>query len=174
MMILLTGGSGCGKSSFAERLCMERPLPRYYIAAMKPYGEGGREKVERHRKMRAGKGFETFECYTEMEKLTLPARGTTLLECVCNLTANEMFDETGNVCDPYARVLAGVENLRGQSETLIVVTNDVGSDAERYSPETRAYVETLGRINAALADMADTVCELVCGIPIVLKGALPE
>ena len=32
MMILLTGGSGCGKSSFAERLCMERPLPRYYIA----------------------------------------------------------------------------------------------------------------------------------------------
>ena len=40
MMILLTGGSGCGKSSFAERLCMEMPLPRYYIAAMKPYGEG--------------------------------------------------------------------------------------------------------------------------------------
>ena len=129
MMILLTGGSGCGKSSFAERLCMEMPLPRYYIAAMKPYGEGGMEKVERHRKMRAGKGFETFECYTEMEKLTLPARGTTLLECVCNLTANEMFDETGNVCDPYARVLAGVENLRGQSETLIVVTNDVGSES---------------------------------------------
>ena len=57
MMILLTGGSGCGKSSFAERLCMEMPLPRYYIAAMKPYGEGGMEKVERHRKMRAGKGF---------------------------------------------------------------------------------------------------------------------
>ena len=50
MMILLTGGSGCGKSSFAERLCMEMPLPRYYIAAMKPYGEGGMEKVERHRK----------------------------------------------------------------------------------------------------------------------------
>ena len=45
MMILLTGGSGCGKSSFAERLCMEMPLPRYYIAAMKPYGEGGMEKV---------------------------------------------------------------------------------------------------------------------------------
>ncbi len=68
----------------------------------------------------------------------------------------------------------GWKNLRGQSETLIVVTNDVGSDAERYSAETRTYVEVLGRINAALADMADTVCELVCGIPIILKGALPE
>ena len=174
MMILLTGGSGCGKSSFAERLCMKSALPRYYIAAMKPYGEGGMEKVERHRRMRAGKGFETFECYTEMEKLALPARGTTLLECVCNLTANEMFDETGKCSDPYERVLADVENLRRQSETLIVVTNDVGSDAEGYSPETQAYVAVLGRINAALAGMADTVCELVCGIPIVLKGALPE
>ena len=85
-----------------------------------------------------------------------------------------MFDETGKCSDPYERVLADVENLRRQSETLIVVTNDVGSDAESYSPETQAYVAVLGRINAALAGMADTVCELVCGIPIVLKGALPE
>ena len=38
MMILLTGGSGCGKSKFAESLCMKLPLPRYYLAAMRPYG----------------------------------------------------------------------------------------------------------------------------------------
>lgn len=174
MMILLTGGSGCGKSSFAEKLCMQAAMPRFYIAAMKPYGAGGMEKVERHRRMRAGKGFETFECYTGMERLALPACGTTLLECICNLTANEMFDDAGNMTDPYTRVLAGVENLRRQSDTLIVVTNDVGSDTGDYSPETRAYIEVLGRINAELARRADTVCELVCGIPVVLKGALPE
>ena len=100
MMILLTGGSGCGKSSFAEKLCMQAAMPRFYIAAMKPYGAGGMEKVERHRRMRAGKGFETFECYTGMERLALPACGTTLLECICNLTANAMFDDAGNMTDP--------------------------------------------------------------------------
>lgn len=173
MMILLTGGSGCGKSSYAERICMDRSMPRYYIAAMKPYGPGGAEKVARHREMRAGKGFETFERYTDLAGLRLPARGTALLECICNLTANEMFDENGNCSDPCDRVLAGVDALREQCDTLVVVTNDVGSDGEDYGAETRAYMEAIGRINAALAAKADVVCELVCGIPLPLKGELP-
>ena len=174
MMILLTGGSGCGKSSFAEKLCMRSPLPRYYIAAMKPYGPGGAEKVERHRHLRSGKGFETFERYTDLAGLRLPARGTALLECICNLTANEMFDEEGNWSDPAARVLSGVDTLCAQCDTLVVVTNDVGSDGGDYEESTRAYLEAVGRINAALAAKADVVCELVCGIPLILKGELSD
>ena len=173
MMILLTGGSGCGKSSYAEKICMKHSAPRYYIAAMKPYGPGGAEKVARHRKMRDGKGFDTFERYTNLPSLQLPERGTALLECICNLTANEMFDEAGNRSDPCARVLAGVEALRAQCDTLVVVTNDVGSDGEDYGEDTRAYMEAIGAINAVLAAQADVVCELVCGIPLPLKGELP-
>ena len=172
-MILLTGGSGCGKSTYAEKVCMSMPTPRYYIAAMKPYGPGGAEKVARHRQMRSGKGFETFERYVDLAGLKLPERGTALLECICNLTANEMFDEDGNYSDPCARVLAGVDALRAQCDTLVVVTNDVGSDGGDYGEATRAYMEAVGRINARLAAEADVVCELVCGIPLALKGELP-
>jgi len=170
MMILLTGGSACGKSSYAEKLCTQLPMPRYYIAAMRPYGEGGMEKVERHREMRRGKGFETIERYTELDKLGLPERGTVLLECICNLTANEMFDEEGNYTDPFDRVVSGVQALREQCDTLIVVTNDVGTDNACYDASTQAYIEVLGRINAALAALSDAVYELVCGIPLLLKG----
>ena len=92
MIILFTGGSACGKSSYAESVCVQLPLPRFYIAAMKPYGAEGEARIKRHRAMRAGKGFETFECYTGLKELRLPERGTALLECICNLTANEMFD----------------------------------------------------------------------------------
>lgn len=172
MMILLTGGSACGKSSYAESLCLRFDGPRYYIAAMRPYGDGSAEKIERHRRLRAGKGFETIERYTDLAGLVLPEYGTALLECICNLTANEMFDEAGEQTDPYDAVISGVEALRRQCETLIVVTNDVGSDNRSYNSGTRAYVRALGRINAALAGRADAVCELVCGIPIVLKGEL--
>lgn len=169
-LILLTGGSGCGKSSYAEALCSRLPKPRYYIAAMRPYGDGSEEKIGRHRRMRQGKGFETIERYTDLEHLTLPQRGTALLECVCNLTANEMFDAEGNYDDPCERVLAGVAALRRQSDTLVVVTNDVGSDGGTYDAGTNAYIAVVGRINAALAREADTVYELVCGIPLKLKG----
>ena len=173
MMILITGGSACGKSAYAESLCMKAPLPRYYLAAMKPYGEEGERKVRRHRALREGKGFETIERYTDYAALQLPVRGTALLECICNLTANEMFDESGRWSDPCARVLAGVDALAAQCELLVVVTNDVGSDIRTYEDSTAAYIQALGRINAALAAQADTVIEMVAGIPLVIKGVLP-
>lgn len=173
-MFLLTGGSGCGKSFFAEALCLKLPTPRYYIAAMRPYGTESGLKIERHRQMRRGKGFETIERYTDLASLKLPARGTALLECICNLTANEMFDETGRYEDPFRRVVQGVDALLEQCGDLIVVTNDVGSDGHLYDEGTNAYIAALGRINAALAQKADSLYELVCGIPLVRKGALLE
>lgn len=174
MMILLTGGSACGKSSFAEGLCMKLPLPRFYIAAMQPYGPEGEERIRRHRRLRAGKGFETIERYTDLAGLRLPERGTVLLECICNLTANEMFSTDGSFRDPCGDVLRGVAELAAQCGDLIVITNDVGGDELDYSEGTRAYIDAMGRINAALAQEADTVCELVCGIPLIVKGELPE
>lgn len=173
MMILLTGGSGCGKSAFAERLCARLPMPRTYVAAMRPFGEGGAEKIARHRAMRADKGFVTVERYTDLAGLALPARGTALLECVCNLTANEMFDEAGNMTDPFERVTRGVDALSAQCDHLIVVTNDVGSEPPLPAKSTNRYVAALGRVNCALAARADVVCELVCGIAIPIKGELP-
>ena len=134
MITLMTGGSACGKSSYAESLAVRLNGPRYYLAAMQPYGEGGAEKIAKHREMRRGKGFETIERYRDYASLALENKGgTALLECICNLTANEMFDDAGKVSDPYARVISGVEHVAAQCSNLIVITNDVGSDAGVYS-----------------------------------------
>ena len=171
MLILLTGGSACGKSTYGEQLAVQGPKPLYYIAAMEPYDEECLQKIARHRALRANKGFETIERYTGVDALKLPQTGgTALLECLCNLTANEMYIQPESPVDPVERVVAGVENMRQQTDTLIVITNDVGSDNEAYSEETRAYIRYLGQINARVAAMADRVYELVAGIPICLKG----
>ena len=108
---------------------------------------------------------------TGVDALKLPQTGgTALLECLCNLTANEMYIQPDAPVDPVQKVVAGVENLMRQTDTLIVITNDVGSDDEAYSEQTRAYIRALGQINAHVATMADRVYELVAGIPICLKG----
>ena len=179
MLILFTGGSGCGKSSYAEDVCarLADGTPLYYIAAMKPFGEGSAEKIGRHRRMRAEKGFTTIERYTDLAGLTLPSDGgrkpIALLECIANLTANEMFDDAGNARDPYEPVIAGVRTLAAQCSTLVVVTNDVGSDGGGYGELTEEYVRVIGKINAVLAAEADAVCEMLYGCPKMIKGSLP-
>ena len=174
MMFLLTGGAACGKSGYAEDIAVSLPAPRYYIAAMKPYGSEGQAKIARHRRLRAGKGFETVERYTDLAGLSLPERGTVLLEYLANLTANEMFDEQGNMRDPFDEIMRGLASLKAQCNDLIIITNEVGRDVNGYGEGTLAYIEALGRINSAVAAQADCVMELVCGIPLVLKGRAPD
>ena len=68
-----------------------------YIATMYPYGEETEKKIERHRMLRKGKGFETLEWYTglklHLEEGSLQGSDV-LLECMSNLVANEMYMES--------------------------------------------------------------------------------
>ena len=176
MRILLTGGSACGKSTFAEALASRLPQPHIYLATMRPYDQESAEKIARHKKMRLERDFCTVERDVDIAGAEFAEGGTVLLECMCNLTANELFDDEGRAdAQAYQRILQGILSLEGRSEHLIVVTNDVGSGTtEGYGEQTRLYVETLGRLNAQLAAGFDVVCELVCGIPLCLKGDLSE
>ena len=97
-MILVIGGSGSGKSAYAEKVALEcqKEKRHFYLATMHVFGEEGQKKVERHKRMRAGKGFVTIEQPTDIMQC-LPALreaggGVVLLECMSNLAANEMFD----------------------------------------------------------------------------------
>ena len=91
MLTVVTGGSGSGKSELAENIAVKFTGKKYYIAAMQPFGEEALKRIERHRKMRAEKGFETIEKYTDIDELTFTRKDLVLLECVSNLCANEMF-----------------------------------------------------------------------------------
>ncbi len=99
MIYLVTGGSGSGKSAYAEELVMQSGNEkRYYIATMEVFGEEGKKKVERHQKLREGKGMITIERPLNLSSLVLEewegevdGKVTVLLECMTNLSANELF-----------------------------------------------------------------------------------
>ena len=171
MLELVTGGSGSGKSAYAEsRICeynRQAPKPLFYIATMFPYGEETEKKIERHRILRKGKGFETLEWYTGL-KLHLEEgslQGTdVLLECMSNLVANEMYMESGAGCHADQAILEGIQELNRQCANVVIVTNEVFSESVPDSPEMKEYKRILGRINCEIAVMADQVTEVIYGI----------
>jgi len=171
MLQMITGGAGSGKSVYAENCIMQLSgKRRIYIATMYPFDEESRKKVSRHQQMRRDKNFETIERYTNLRDLQIPPDADVLLECLSNLTANEMYQDDGAKEKTIEAVIDGVRALVKQARNVIVVTNEVFSDVTNYSTETRRYQEYLGRINQAVAQAADDVIEIVYGIPVRLKG----
>ena len=167
MIALVTGGSGCGKSTWAEKFLRRFSGPKFYIATMRVVDDECRARVERHQIQRAGMGFMTLERPTDAGNAAVSPGATALLECLPTLMANEMFD--GGEPD---RVLPGIERLCERCENLVVVTNDVFSDGLTYDPETARYIQKLAEVNRRVAEKADLVVEVVFSIPVALKGAI--
>lgn len=180
MTVLIIGGSGSGKSAWAERyaVSLARGSKKYYIATMQAADEEGIKRVERHRKLRRGKGFDTIEQPAAVQNaLSRMEAGekTALLECISNLLANEMFPEDGIRTGEEAEqtVMEGIRTLRDGLSHLVIVSNNVFEDGTVYDETTMDYIRAMGRINQGLAALADRVIEVVVGIPMSLKGGEP-
>jgi len=127
MLTLVIGGAASGKSEYAESLVLRTTGPRYYLATMQVWDAECAARVEKHRRMRAAKQFETVECPLHLDAVCLPARGTALLEDLGNLTANELYDPAGADEHTVQAILKGLEALASQCENLIAVSNEVFS-----------------------------------------------
>lgn len=106
MMILITGGSKCGKSAAAEAILDGFEGDKFYIATMEPFGDEAQKAIERHRVMRQGKGFITIERSHNIDTLVIPRESTgscALLECLTTLCANEMFTQK-EITDPSEKI----------------------------------------------------------------------
>lgn len=222
MLHIVYGGSASGKSSYAESFAMslQGDGRLLYIATMYPYKWSTTEidsetmqRINRHRAMRADKGFDTVECYRHVEHIMAKRQDVLLLECMSNLLANEMYlepdaDDGGRSETMSEMEKAGVDGNAGSDvektgisgeagfemsktmspvskkivqalidlstrvQDVVIVTNDVFSDGGNltYDESTREYVKNLAEINCALAREAATVTEVVCGIPVKIKG----
>ena len=70
MLSLVIGSAASGKSEFAERLACAGEQPRIYLATMQPLDSECRERIEKHRQARAGRGFETVEWMSALTEWT--------------------------------------------------------------------------------------------------------
>ena len=188
MIVFINGGSGSGKSAFAESVAQRFGGELIYVATMPVFSEEDLRKVERHHRLRAGKGFRTLE---RPKLLTgLPDNGeTVLIECMSTHTANAIYDpeidwtelsgemalpsetrEKDPVCFWTGRICRELKPLLHRTGNTIFVSAETGADGLLYDPETEIYKQVLINVNKYLMAHADAGFEVVCGIPVPWKG----
>lgn len=195
MMTLVFGGAASGKSEYAEALAetLYSSLPSadlWYVATMAAYDEESRARIQKHRDRRAGKGYRTAECRNAEELATFAEgedlSGSVLLfDDVGNYVANELFppdmEWTGEpellteaeLRDAALRLAEPFRILQGRGAVAFVVTNDIFGDVsplQTILAGTENYFRVLAELNILLASIADTVTEVISGLPNTIKG----
>lgn len=70
------------------------------------------------------------------------------------------------------------ESLEALADRLaehgVVIATEVGGGVVPVDPDQRAEREAAGRLACLLAERADTVVRVFCGLPMVLKGTIEE
>ena len=180
MITLIIGGSGSGKSAYAEEEFsrLKNKGSKYYLATMKVYDKDGEKRVERHRQMRKNRGFHAIEQAENIEYAMKKMEGSdnaALLECMSNLVANEMYQEKiHTVREVTDKIKNGIEYLEKNLTHLMIVSNNVFEDGVLYDEMTMEYLHALDEINIWLASKAEKVTEVVVGIPVLCKGQEEE
>ena len=158
MITLITGGSGSGKSAYAEKyICHVSNengyKEKYYIATMQVFDDEGQRKIDRHRRLRAGKGFITIEQPRDIKKAVeklqsencLKTGRSALLECMSNLVANEMFPPVD---------VSGMQAAEAKKETL--------DDPENMNDYETAQISRVSKkVLKEVSILSENVAELV-------------
>ncbi len=185
MIWFISGGSASGKSAYAEAKIdawAERERVEdgkrkiYYLATMENRGEEAKERIEKHRKARSMRAFQTIECPRNLKQVfsQIEEGSFVLLECLSNLVANEMFQGEAFFPEVSTKIEAELVELEARCKGLVIVSNEIFSDGIPYDSWTTQYIKELGILNQFLAKRAFQVTELVYGIPIQQKGNFIE
>ena len=167
---LILGGARSGKSTFAQSL-VEARGPGLYLATAEVRDDEMADRVRAHRKGR-GDSWTTLE-----EPLDLVGALRThaspdrpiLVECL-TLWLSNLF---GARRDVEAETRALVKALPLLGGPVILVSNEVGLGIVPENQLARAFRDAAGRLNQAVAGVADRVVFVAAGLPLTLKGDAP-
>jgi len=166
---LILGGARSGKSHRAESIALSLCEQPVYIATA-PVIEGDAEwlaRIEHHRESRSHRWQlveEELDLITVLEKHATQNQ-TVLVDCLTLWLSNLMFADK-KLDAEIAGLCKLMPTLAGH---VILVSNEVGMGLVPESSEGRIFRDAQGRLNQAIAAVADRVEFVVAGLPLKLK-----
>lgn len=186
-LYLVLGGSGSGKSDFAQTLASRLGEPVIYLATGVADGPEMEWRIQEHKASRPASWItvEATQGLAETVRRQAPQGATVLLEDVGSLTAAclpHVDEDADQLARPGQSVAAALSALRDElaaleawcAETqvsLVVVSSEVGLGLLPPSPVGRLYKDVIGTINQELASRAREAYLVVAGLPLHLTAA---
>jgi len=170
-LTLVVGGARSGKSRLAERLVTESGRPRRYIATAQAWDEEMADRIARHRADR-GADWTTVEAPLDLPTALAAAQSdeAVLVDCATLWLSNHLLAEH----DLDAEGAALLAALAACPAPVVLVSNEVGWGIVPDNALARAFRDAQGRLNQQIAARADLVLGVMAGLPMVLKGRMPE
>lgn len=181
-IILCSGGARSGKSEFAERLALATNGPKAYVATGQAFDEEMVDRIKKHQERR-GKIWNNFEVplhlADEWENISQSA-DVILIDCLTMFTTNHMMaygsirgQEDANrleqtILSELDTLLDSIQSCEGK--TVIFVTNEIGLGIVPDNKLARYFRDIAGRVNRAVASVADKLYLTISGVTIELKS----
>lgn len=171
---LVLGGARSGKSSYAEQLAIASNLPVTYIATALVFDDEFGQRVTHH-KIRRLAHWKTIEQAHDLahalqnhtkagECVIVDCLSLWLAQCICPDCAQPETQEWQSERDALLQILP---KLAGK---VILVSNEVGMGIVPLGAINRQFQDEQGRLNQAVAQLADEVLFIAAGLPLKLKG----
>lgn len=180
-MILVTGGSRSGKSSYAQNAAESLNTSRLFLATCPVIDEEMKERIQKHQQERSGRGWHTIEEPVNIASAieTASAHETVLVDCLTLWINNLMYlSENNNKILSESDVSLECEKLIAAARihvgTVFFVTNEVGMGIVPENASARLYRDLVGRCNQIIANACHQVVLLVSGQAIKIKKEISD
>lgn len=173
-LTFILGGARSGKSSYAEKLATDSGLTITYIATAQIYDDEFKQRVALHKASRPAHWL-TVEAHHKLADALLKASQPDtcvivdcltvwLAQCICPECAPP---EGVNWQDERRDFLSQLAQTQSK---VILVSNEVGMGIVPLGEINRQFQDEQGRLNQAIAQLADKVFFIAAGLPLKLKG----
>lgn len=167
---LVLGGARSGKSTYAQKQAEQAAaktgrLP-LMIATAEPFDDEMRDRIDRHRDER-GDGWRTLEAPLDLAAAVrdLTAEDIVVVDCLTLWLSNQMLGghDLSHAVDDL------LQAFRTCPATAWVVSNEVGWSLVPDNALGRCFRDESGRLNQAIASVADRACLMVAGMKLDLQ-----
>lgn len=163
---LILGGARSGKTRRA--LTLAAPFAeRFYIATAEALDAEMAVRIEAHRVER-GSAWTTIEAPLDLSGAihALPSTGAICVVDCLTLWLSNLMGANRDIDKATAQLCDAISESR---KTLVLVSNEVGLGLVPEMPLGRAFRDHQGRLNQAVAAIAERVEFVAAGLPLQLK-----